>query len=291
MPLDPKTVFVSQSTLEANGGRADFVETRMRQYFGVERVHYLMALPGETIEHLDFIVQAVAPNTLLIAAPPDFDDRGRPVRQQLQRELRRRLTENRAYLRREFPKLRLIEVAMPDPVFPSDEAVVQQLFAEAAYTVAQQMGLASAEMSRLPLGAGAQEKLANRLRQTGVVSSFEGLENQARVVSAVFQRSIEELLNERAQPYTYYRSYLNSLLVRGVDGERILVPRFRSSSPEVQLRLNAMEDEVESAYRMALPDTELVWIDCTSLTFKMGTIHCLATVLPSLSEIGVRPAR
>lgn len=291
MPLDAKTVLLSQSSLEANSGRADFVAAQLKNYFGVEQVHYLLPLPGETIEHLDFVIQVVGPDVILAASPPDFDPSNISSRTLLKKQLRERLDANLSYLREHFPEHRIIEVPLPPPVFESDQAIVSRLLLAAAVACGEELGF-TADRSARQASTGEVEisrpVLQSLLTHAGI-DRIDTIESQIRVATAYFQQPFEELSERFSSPYTYYRSYLNSLLVVGEQGtETLLLPRFAPNSPAEGVVLSSLEVKVEQAYRTARPRANLVWIDVTSLITNFGALHCLATTMPDHRLLGVK---
>ena len=291
LPVDPRTVLLSQSTLEANGGNTEFLETRFRQYFGVDAIHYLAPLPGETIEHIDFIVQILDERSILVASAPIFDDRGRPALRLLKRELEQRLAANLRYLRQNFPRHRIIEIPLPPPLLPSDEEIVQKLFHQLLTATGRALGLEPEQIVREAAGAPGRVEISarvlQRLREQTGIERFDTPTDRGRAVAAARGQSLEALLDRHVDAFTIYRTYLNSLLIRGPQAERILVPRFRPATPEEAPLLAELEARVAAAYREARPSAELVWIDCTELARNFGAIHCFATVVPAPAALGV----
>lgn len=78
----------------------------------------------------------------------------------------------------------------------------------------------------------------------------------------------------KPQSPLWYRSFVNSLVIRDADGVVVLLPRFQG--------LTDMEPEVERAYRKIWPDATLHFIDADVLTEDFGGIHCVSVVLPAL---------
>lgn len=292
LPVDPRTLLISQSTLEANGGRTDFLESHLRQYLGVRNVHYLAALPGETIEHLDFVAQIISDDAILVASPPDFDDHGRPALKLLKRELHQRLNGNIAYLQKNFPDHRIIPMPMPAPQFSADAEIIGNLFFDAARASARQLGLNPAVSVRQspPQSASPVEmvpEISAHLCQLAGVTSLDSVSNRSRVISAVFQRPLSALIAEFSDTFILYRSYLNSILICGAEGERLLIPRFRPRTDFEAEQFAQLEPLVEAAYHQARPSAELIWIDCTAIVENFGALHCFITTLPDPETLGV----
>jgi agmatine/peptidylarginine deiminase len=81
-------------------------------------------------------------------------------------------------------------------------------------------------------------------------------------------------LRLKPQSPLWYRSFVNSLVIRSSDGVVVLIPRFQG--------VTDMEPEVERAYREVWPDATLHFIDADVLTEDFGGIHCVSVVLPAL---------
>lgn len=292
MPVDARTALVSRSTLEANGGRTYFVEDTLKRYFGIDHVHYLQCLPGETIEHIDFIVQIISPTAILAAAPPTFDPGASTARQLLKEELDRRLRANLAYLRKHFPHHEIVEVPLPPPLLSRDDAIVQQLFVRVLFDVGRKLGLQPAQVIQSSGDGTAPSEVANRVleqlsRDTGM-TDFHSLSAKGDAVAAYRHRPLADLVAGYADTYTIYRSYLNSLLVCGDGGERIIVPRFQPQTEDERPLLEQLERQVAAAYHRARPGAQLVWIDCTAIAPEFGAVHCFASTVPDPAALGVK---
>lgn len=288
IPVDPHGAIISQSTLEANGGRSDFLTAQFERYYGITNLEILAPLPGETTEHLDFILAAVGPDTLLVAAPPGFTDEDlqRTTRVLLKRDIVRRLKGNREVLERRFPKHRILEVPMPRPVFETGEETVQRLFEDLLEELAVEMGITGDAIWEDPEASGSgkslNQDLVDRIREdTGESGEFANAV-QKRILSHYAQRPIGELLKETPEEYLLYRTYLNSLQVVNAQGrELILIPRYRPQDEDEARLMPAMEEAVEAAYREARPQARIAWIDCSDLIMTYGAIRCMSGTLPA----------
>ena len=95
-------------------------------------------------------------------------------------------------------------------------------------------------------------------------------------VYSYFMRDlIIEGSKEDPDNYDYiFRSYLNSVYINGTSGRMLLVPSYDGCA--------TLEQEVESIYRSAYPDTEIVFINSDAIIQEFGAIHCVALTVPSL---------
>jgi agmatine/peptidylarginine deiminase len=77
-----------------------------------------------------------------------------------------------------------------------------------------------------------------------------------------------------------YRTYLNSLHLKGVSREKVLVPSYR--------RTRHLEPAVQKAYQEAYPAAEIVFIPADELSERDGAIHCVTCVVPDLTPVSQR---
>jgi len=282
LAVDAHSALVSAITLEENGGRARFVSEMLRRHAGVEKVLFLENLPGDTIEHLDFIVQPIAPDVILTARPPEAFGRDRAYHRYLNRELARRLRHNREQLTKTFPRARIVDVPMPPPLLDSDDEVVQELLLRSVQQIAAREGLpfwndggpAVLEPRRMDPKLDAAVQMA-----LGVLDWRDPARRRAGL-ERFLGRPMAELLARHVEEHVRFRSYVNSLYVRTADAELVLVPRYRAADTTEEALLAGMEKDVEKAYREALPKADLRWIDCTSLVDFLGAVHCLTATIP-----------
>ena len=283
--VDPRQALVSAQTLLENGGRTQSVEAVLRDYGAIERVVFLENLPGDTIEHLDFIVQPIAENVILVAAPPAPFAQDRPYHRYVERELRARLERNRAKLEAAFPDARMLALPMPPPLLDTEDAVLRDLLLHCVATIAGQRGLPfwrEAGDDEVLDPQRMDPRLVKALQSEFRVLSWDAPLLQRRAVEQFLGRPFEELLRRHVEEHVHFRSYVNSLYVKTRDGaELILVPRYRASTPAEAPLLAAMEAEVEAVLAQALPAAELHWIDCTALTRHLGAVHCLTATIPA----------
>jgi agmatine/peptidylarginine deiminase len=284
LPVTSQAALVSTLTLAENGGRAAQLESLFKEYFGVEQLVWLEGLPGDSIEHLDFLVHPIAEKTILVAAPAKLLEDDRPFHRWVDRELRGRLERNRAALAEAFPDHRLIDVPMPPPILDDSQAVADELFDLVVTRIATSRGFPA-----WPHQGGNDEKYENidsRLREA--LWQEAGIRDprvptaRARAVETYFGRPLEELQQRHVEEHLIFRSYLNSLYVDFGDNQKlVLLPRYRPVRPAEAELLSDLEKQVAMAYREALPDAEIVWIDCTELAEYLGAIHCLTATIPT----------
>ena len=281
--LSTDDVVVSESTLRYNGGRDDELRATIRDYFGVKRVHFLPTLPGRTIDHLDFILQGIDAGVVVIARPPPAPVQPRLHAARLDDRIRKTLTKNRDYLRAHFPKLRIIELPMLPPIMAAPEQVREK--------IRQRITLRLAAQHRIdldaywhgppgnPAGAAAAAQLKRILAErfgAGTPTDFD------RVAREVLGDSVANLEATFVEDQTIYRTYVNATLLRAVDGRTaIIIPRYHPRNDAERSMIAAMEEEVLRAYRAAVPEARLIWLDCDDLINEMGAVHCVTHTVPA----------
>jgi agmatine/peptidylarginine deiminase len=283
--IDRKTALTSRATLEANGGRTDYFEEVLNKYMGIEKVYYLDQLPGETIEHLDFIVQAFGPDTILVASPVDFDDLGRISNKILREEMTKILKRNREIIQKRFPDHTIIEVPMPPPIMESNDEIRTKILREILQSLGSGMEFSNYEFMEIddaqPSDWNVPSKLMNKLFLDTGVLNLDSTEAIDKVISQYSDRPINDILRIYTNAFTYYRTYLNSLQIMGDDGqEYIILPRYEAHSPEERALLEKMESDVLKAYAKARPNAKFLWMDCSYIINKMGAVHCMAITIP-----------
>jgi agmatine/peptidylarginine deiminase len=283
LPVDEQSALVSAFTLQENGGRSAHLSTVLEEYVGVEKIVYLENLPGDTIEHLDFVVQPIAPGVILTAAPPPNFGQNRPFHRYLNRELSGRLQRNRERLHQAFPDSAIIDVPMPPPLVDDDAKVLEELLFRCVEQIAAD--------GNLPFwSAGGWEafeprNLDPKLRQA-LQAEFGGLDlrdptDQQVAVESFLGRPVAGLVARHVEEHVRYRSYINSLYLRTSKTELVLVPRYRASNEQEEALITRMETEVREAYRRALPQADFRWVDCTGLVDFLGAVHCLTATIPA----------
>lgn len=289
IPIHAKEVIVSQSTLESNGGRADLLVRLMRRYYGVDKVHFLSHLPGNTINHLDFILAPMDDNTILIATPPPAPAANRIYQRLLHREITQVLEKNRLYLQKHFPRHKLIEVPLPPLAVDTDANIMERLTITLVQTVASQMGLSPDEAfqydSTRPDVRRLHPDLWQKIRDDTGIDSLSNLQQLSLACQHYFGQSSEEILNLYVENFAVYRSYLNALLVVNPDGhELVFIPRYQPRNGEEQSLIPELEKQVLAAYREARPHASLHWIDCDPLIDDLGAVHCFASTIPQIRK-------
>jgi agmatine/peptidylarginine deiminase len=282
LPVDARSALVSAITLEENGGRATHLSAVFKEYFGVEKVLYLENLPGDTIEHLDFIVQPIAPNVILAATPPETFGHDRPFHRYLNGELSQRLLSNRERLAATFPKARIVDVPMPPPLLDSDEDVVRELIFHCVDQIAANAGLPFWSAGGLEAlePRNVDPKLEAAVQREFGVLDWRDPSRQRAAAEKYLGRPIAELISRHVEEHVSFRSYINSLYLRTAATEIVLVPRYRAANAGESALIDRLEREVQAAYKKALPNAEFRWIDCTSLVDLLGAVHCLTATIP-----------
>lgn len=70
-----------------------------------------------------------------------------------------------------------------------------------------------------------------------------------------------------------YRSFLNSVVLRGEKATGVLIPTHSG--------IELMEQRVASAYRQAFPNATLHFINCDAVNEEFGGIHCVTATIPT----------
>lgn len=282
LAVDEHSALVSAITLEENGGRASHLSALFRDYFGVEKVLFLENLPGDTIEHLDFVVQPIAPDVILAAAPPEAFGHDRPFHRYLNRELSRRLRSNRERLVEAFPQSRIVDVPMPPPLLDSDEDVAHELIFHCVEEIAANTGLpfwSAGGLDALEPG-NMDPKLEAAVQRELGVSNWRDPSRQWTAAEKFLGRPIAELISRHVEEHVRFRSYVNCLYLRTTETEIVLVPRYRAATAGENALIARLELDVQAAYHEALPKAEFRWIDCTGLVDLLGAVHCLTATIP-----------
>lgn len=291
LPLSEGVALVSASTLRVNGGMAQVFRKTMKDYYGIDEVVFLENLPGKTIEHLDFTVQPIREGVVLLADVPREINSDRAYHRRLDKELRARLSRSEAAVAKAMPSAKIVKVPMPPPALDSDADVRQELFLSALQQFVAQ--------ERIAMRVDVASALANwdsfkidprieaKLLEMAKASSWKTPLGQEKVIERFLGTSFESLLSRHVEAQISYRSYVNSLYVKGADGrEVVFLPRFLPLNAEEETLFPQLEREVVSAYQSACPDAELVWIDCSVLTDFLGVIHCYTLTVPDPSGWG-----
>ncbi|MFP4282173.1 MAG: agmatine deiminase family protein, partial [Opitutales bacterium] len=289
--VDDETALISPETLAENGGRSAAFAGHVRDYFGIEEVITLENLPGDTIEHLDFLLQPMGPHTFVVASVPESFGGERTYHRFLERELRARLERNRARLEARFPEHRFVEVPMPPPLLDDEARVVDELFLHSVQRIAAERGYPFEPEEGNGLDPRALDfRLRTAVQTATGLSDWNDPAARRQAVSRYLGQPIEELIARHVEEQLRYRSYVNSLLLRTADGAAaILVPRYRPSNSAEAPLIARLEAQAAAAYREAIPGVEVLWIDCTSIADYLGAIHCLTATIPDFAALGVGP--
>lgn len=281
--LSSDDVAVSESTLRYNGGRDDELRATIQDYFGVKRVHFLPTLPGRTIDHLDFIMQGTDEGVVVIAKAPPQVPQSRVYAARLDERVRRTLEKNRDYLRKHFPKLRIIELPMPPPIVASREQVQEDIRRRIYRRLAAKHQIDLNAYWRGEPGNPAGAAAATEFKR--IVAEHFGAGTPAdfdRVAREVLGDSVANLEATFVDEQTIYRTYVNATLIRAADGRTaIIIPRYQPRDESERPMIAAMEAEVLAAYRSAVPDARLIWLDCDELINELGAVHCVTHTVPA----------
>jgi hypothetical protein len=75
-----------------------------------------------------------------------------------------------------------------------------------------------------------------------------------------------------------YKTYLNSIHIKGRDAEKVLVPSYAKH--------RNLQSKVEQKYREAYgPQAKIVFIDADELSEQFGALHCITCVLPEFNPV------
>ncbi|MDQ8184036.1 agmatine deiminase family protein [Pelagicoccus sp. SDUM812002] len=290
LPVNTKAALVSESTLRANGGTAQNFRKTVEKYYGVDTIVFLENLPGKTIEHLDFVVQPIRENVVLMAEPPQGIKGKRSYHRLLDQELKASFARNEAIVRKAFPESTIIKVPMPPPAFDSDEDVRRELFLKALQVFVTEERIAMRFDPALALANWDafefNPRIESKLEADAGIADWKSSTGQERVIERYLGETYPDLLASHVEPQINYRSYVNSLFVKSLDGgEIVLIPRFKARSEDEKALMTELEKQVVAAYKKACPDAEQIWIDCTVLTDFMGMIHCFTLTIPSITGL------
>lgn len=286
-------VFLSQRTLYDNGGQEARLSEIVRNYFGQAQVHYLRELPGDNIEHLDYVLKFVSPDTCLVAVPyGEFTNTTRQRR--LSEDTRSALAYNIDYLRTHFPDLNLIPVPFVPPARDSQEKFLEGIRNRLIRQVAWRNGLISEDAYRreasAPVEPDIQSAVAQKIRAELQLDGLDDEPSLERAAQHYFKMTLNELRDIHTDSVFYYRSHLNSQLLRNREGrERFLLPRYAPNDQHEAAWMPQVEAEVERAYRKARPQADIVWIDSDVMAFYGGAIHCTTHLLPLWPQVEREP--
>lgn len=291
LPVDAESVLVSSETLKANGGRVGNLEKILSDYYGAKESLFLENLPGKTIEHLDFFVNPIRDKTIILGKAPQLPQSDRSYHRYLSDELQKRFARNRVALEKAFPDHRIVEMPMPPPVLASDDEVRKELFLNAlelyfereriAWRFDKAAALSDWESFEI------DSRVASKIHEDFSIQSWKTEIGQETIIGMMIGDSFSHLLKRHVEAQIDYRSYVNSLYVKSVNGdELVLIPRFEPLNDEERALFPELEKQVEDAYRLACPDAEQVWIDCSVLSGFLGVIHCYTLAVPDYDSLG-----
>lgn len=290
LPVDADSVLVSSETLKSNGGRAGTLKDVLSEYYGAKETVFLENLPGKTIEHLDFFVNPIREGTIVFAKSPALPASERSYHRYLFGELEKRFDRNRAALEEAFPDHEIVDMPMPPPVLADDDEVRRELFLSALERYLERERIAW----RFDMEAALSDwenfeidpRVVTKFESDFSIQNWETEIGQETVIGMMIGDSFPNLLKRHVEAQIDYRSYVNSLYVKTLDGEElVLIPKFQPLNEEEESLFLKLEEQVAAAYRKACPDAEQVWIDCSVLSEFLGAIHCYTLAVPDLKAL------
>lgn len=287
-------VILSESTLRYNGGEEEDVQQVMKEYFGINKVHFLPTLPGVTIDHLDFIMMPANASTLLVAEPPPAMESPQFYDSILTDQVTEVLTENRRYLEEHFPKKTIIPVPMPPIMRTPRSEVLMNIRQKVVRELCNNYLVAWNDISGRANGGQNQSEAQRRfesklLAQFGQVN-FANDQDLDRVAQSTLGESLAQLEADYTKDTVPYRTYLNATYLHNAAGQQVvIIPRYKPrSQAEVEI-LEQMETQVLAAYHQAFPEAKLAWLDCDSIIGSFGAVHCITHTVPDWEAIRKKP--
>jgi len=287
-------LFVSTETLIMHGGKQAQLETILRNYYGAKTITYLEPLPGPTIKHLDMLFKIVNDDTFFIASyDAPFVGAGEYARY-LNDEIRRVLERNEALLRSRFPDKQIVHIPMPAVVFPTREDVIReyrdlwytQKLLEETPSLREHLARAADPNERAEI----ERRITKRaVQQYALKHDAEpGSLAEAELVDQMIQENSSTTLDEAVRNYAprqvIYKTYLNSVHVRGPNDQAVLVPSYSPDERNSAEAVAEYQQRVQSVYEQALPGTKVVWINCDTVIELSGALHCVTVTIPSMGE-------
>lgn len=280
-------VFISEDTLLNNGGIARTVSQIFEAYLGSKTLHMLEAPPGTAAKHLDMTMKFVSADTLLLSLPPPEPAKPSRYTRHLAQKCISIYESNLAYLRRNFPETRIILLPSLPLSDVSEEGFKQMLNLRFIETACKATGIdfdAYIQKAGSRIQGGVMDaEIAAFLKKTIGTETERGSEASYAILSErLLGESIEQLRENYVSSGIVYRSYANSLLLRTNADERVvIIPRYRPRNGESEEQVAAIENAAMEAYRTALPEASLYWLDSDVMSERLGAIHCLTVSLPS----------
>jgi len=286
-------VFVSTETLTMHGGKQGELEAILRDYYGATSVVYLEPLPGPTVKHLDMFFKVVDAETFFLASydhdEEAFAGAGEYARY-LHDEIKAVLARNEARLREAFPGRPVVRVPMPAVVTPTVGQVVRE-YRDLFYlqkllrdtpSLREHLARASDPNDRVEVERRLTERAVEQYRLQ--FKAEPGGDAERELVDKLIRENSSTTLEEAVRNYAprevIYKTFLNSVQIDGVYGKAVLVPEYSPDERNPQAAMARMRREAEDAYRDAMPDAEVVFINCDAVIKLSGALHCVTVTVP-----------
>ncbi|MEZ6189829.1 MAG: agmatine deiminase family protein [Phycisphaerales bacterium] len=289
-------VFVSTETLTMHGGKQAELETILRDYYGAKRVVYLEPLPGPTVKHLDMFFKVMDADTFFLASY-DHEEAGvgaGEYARYLHGEIKAVLARDEARLREAFPGRKVVHIPMPAVVTPTREQVVRE-YRDLFYlqkllhdtpSLREHLARATDPNDR----AEVERKLTERaVEQYHIEFKAEPGSNAEReLVDKLIRENSTTTLDEAVRNYAprevIYKTFLNSVQIDGAYGKAVLVPDYSPDERNPQAAMVRMRRDVQDAYGEAMPDAEVVFINCDAVIGLCGALHCVTVTVPDIQR-------
>lgn len=290
-------VFISTETLTMHGGKQAELEAILRDYYGAKTVIYLEPLPGPTVKHLDMFFKVIDADTFFIASYDQEDDESAGAGEYaryLHGEIQRVLKRNEARLRAAFPRRRVVRLPMPRLVLPTREEVVRE-YRDVWYlqkllrdtpSLREHLARAADPNERAAVERRLTERAVEQYRIEFKAEPGGGAERELvdKLIRENSTTTLEEAIENYAPRGVIYKSYLNSVHIDGPHGQAVLVPDYSPDERNPAERIDAMRREVRDAYEDALPNTEVVFVNCDTVIELSGALHCVTVTIPRFGE-------
>lgn len=279
-----KAMFTSLDTLIRNEVDKDTLTLKFRNMFGVERVHYLKALPGESVDHLDMLFKPLRNRKAFVPDIKEYEANvnvGPVYRRHLIKQIIRVVNDNHTYLSKNCPDMELVKIPMPLPIFAGRDKMIYDSY----FTVLRNLSLKLLN-KRIPQLTNADESDFRQIltyleSDTGPLDKDPELRLD-KILRRYLNTDLESYLNVYAEAETAYRSYINYFMFSTVSGSHFaVIPRYTGKTAEENLKLAVMEKEVENRFREVDKNVIIKWIDSDVLTADQSALHCILAGVPA----------
>ncbi len=290
-------VFVSTETLLMHGGKRAELDAILRDYYGAKRVIYLEPLPGPTVKHLDMFFKVVDAGTFFIASYDYDEDEFKGAggyAQYFHAEIGRVLARNEAVLLEAFPDREIVRLPMPLVVMPTRAEVVReyrdlwylQKLLKDTPSLREHLVRATDPNDRAAIERKLTERAVQQYRdkyqaEPGSDAEFALVDRLIRENSST---TLEEAIRNYAPRKVIYKTYLNSVFIDGPYGRAVLVPDYSPDERNPAGPIGRMRRDVADAYEDAMPDTEVVFVNCDTVIELSGALHCVTVTVPTLGD-------